>query len=171
MRLSKLVLAACLLAGPAFAAPKAVPVPPARPAPQVLWDPLHLFSPGTTPQTNPVTALQQFTVADLQAALADAQAQTPPDTTAANCYTALIPIVQTNVKNPLPSGMGGFQAFQKARDLITNASQIQSSFTGGALNTACAPLVLSAQNTILMLATQVGVKIAMPAIPGIPVIP
>ncbi len=171
MKKLSFVLAACLLASPVVAAPKAVPIPPARPAPQVLWDPLHLFTPGATPQSDPIKALQAFTVEDLQAALADASAQTPPDTTAATCYAALIPVVQTNVKNPLPAGVGGFQAFQKARDLIANANEVKANLTGGALNTACAPLVLSAQNTILMLATKVGVGIAMPSIPGLPVIP
>lgn len=118
----------------------------------------------TTP-TDPIAALQTFTVSDLQAALADAQGQTPPDTTAATCYAALIPIVSSNVQNPLPTTKGAFILFQKGRDLIANANAIKSDLTGGALNTACAPLVLSAENTIIMLAAQVGVKVALPVIP------
>jgi len=101
---------------------------------------------------NPVTVLQTFTVADLTAALADANAQTPPDTTAATCYTALIPIVQTGVANPFPTGLGGFQLLQKGRDLKSMIANLQSQ-TGplAAINTACAPLVLSLENTLIQL--------------------
>jgi hypothetical protein len=61
-------------------------------------------------QNNPLALIQNFAVEDLQAALADAKAQTPPDTAAANCYTALLAVVQSNVANPLPAGPGIFQA-------------------------------------------------------------
>jgi hypothetical protein len=57
-----------------------------------------------------------FTVADLQAALADAQAQTPPDARHAPCWQAMIAIGQANVANPLPSGLGAAQAIQKVFD-------------------------------------------------------
>jgi hypothetical protein len=114
-------------------------------------------------QQNPLLVLQQFTVADLQAALKDAQSQTPPDTTAASCYTALIPFVQSQAQNPLPAGAGIFQALQKARDAKAYLANIQSP-TGplAGLNQACAPLVLDVQNTLLTLGVSVGV-IANPA--------
>jgi hypothetical protein len=114
-------------------------------------------------QQNPLVVLQQFTVADLQAALADAKAQTPPDTVAATCYAALIPFVQSQVQNPLPAGAGAFQALQKARDAKAYLANIQSP-TGplAGLNSACAPLVLDVQNTLLTLGISVGV-IANPA--------
>jgi hypothetical protein len=117
----------------------------------------------TQAQQNPLIVLQQFTIADLQAALADATAQTPPDTVAAACYTALIPFVQSQVQNPLPAGAGAFQALQKARDAKAYLANIQSP-TGplASLNTACAPLVLDVQNTLVTLGLSVGV-IANPA--------
>ena len=101
---------------------------------------------------NPITVLQTFTVADLQAAQADALAQTPPDTTAANCYSALIPIVQSGASNPLPKGLGGFQLLQKGRDLKAAIANLQSpNGPLASLNQACAPLVLDTQNTLIQL--------------------
>jgi hypothetical protein len=101
---------------------------------------------------NPVVVLQTFTVADLKSALADANAQTPPDTVAANCYMALIPIVQSGATNPLPTGIGGFQLLQKGRDLKATIANLQSP-TGplAALNTACAPLIVDTQATLIQL--------------------
>ena len=117
----------------------------------------------TQVQQNPLIVVRQFTVADLQAALADAQSQSPPDTVAANCYTALIPFVQSQAQNPLPAGAGVFQALQKARDAKAYLANIQSP-TGplASLNIACAPLVLDVQNTLVTLGISVGV-IANPA--------
>lgn len=117
----------------------------------------------TQVQQNPLIVVRKFTVADLQAALADAQAQSPPDTVAANCYTALIPFVQAQAQNPLPAGAGVFQALQKARDAKAYLANIQSP-TGplASLNIACAPLVLDVQNTLVTLGISIGV-IANPA--------
>lgn len=118
-------------------------------------------------QNNPIAVIQTFTVNDLQAALADAQAQTPPDTTAANCYQALIPIVQSSVANPLPAGPGAFQAIQKIRDAKALLANLQSP-TGplAALNTACAPLILDAQNTLIQLGVTTGAVAATVATGG-----
>ena len=142
---------------------KTVPLPAPDPR---LYD--SIVTPSTKPtvtaaQQNPLLVLQQFTVADLQAALKDAQSQTPPDTTSANCYTALIPFVQQQTQDPLPAGAGIFQALQKARDAKAYLANIQSP-TGplAGLNQACAPLVLDVQNTLLTLGVQVGV-LANPA--------
>ena len=111
----------------------------------------------TQVQQNPILLLQQFTVSDLQAALADAQAQNPPDAVSIACYSALIPLVQSGVANPLPAGPGLFQALQKARDAKALIANLNSP-TGplAALNTACAPLILDAQNTLLGLGISVG---------------
>ena len=94
-------------------------------------------------QANPLLVVQQFTVDDLNAAIADANAQTPPDTVADGCYQALLPIVQGGVANPLPASPGVFQAMQKARDaqaLIANMQSPTGPLAG--VNAACAPLVL-----------------------------
>jgi hypothetical protein len=114
-------------------------------------------------QSNPLALIKTFTAEDLQAALADAQAQMPPDTAAATCYAALLTVVQSNVANPLPAGPGIFQALQKARDAKAVLANLQSP-TGplAGLNNACAPLVLDAQNTLLMLGVNVGL-VANPA--------
>lgn len=85
------------------------------------------------------------------------------DTTAANCYTALIPFAQSQAQNPLPQGAGIFQALQNARDAKAYRDNIQSP-TGplAGLNQACAPLVLDVQNTLLTPGVSVGV-VADPA--------
>lgn len=159
--MKKIILALALiaLATPAFAQP-------AKPA---VKQPLTAAS----AQQNPIALLQQFSVADLQAALADANAQTPPDTTAAPCYTALIAIVQSPIANPLPAGPGVFQALQKARDAKANLAAILSP-TGPlqGLNIACAPLVMSVNNTLLALGVTTGLVVgtgglAVPALPGL----
>jgi hypothetical protein len=124
-------------------------------------------------QGNPLLLLQQFTTSDLQAALADANAQTPPDAAAAACYTALLAVVNSNIANPLPSGPGLFQALQKARDAKAILASMQSP-TGplSALNTACAPLVLDAQNTLVALGVTTGAVVnpvgAATALAGLP---
>jgi hypothetical protein len=74
-------------AAAAFAA-----VPQPRPAPSSALTPNAV-------QTNPLQLLQKFSVDDLNAALADAQAQNPPDDTAIQCYSALIPMVQSRPWN------------------------------------------------------------------------
>jgi hypothetical protein len=155
--LAPTLLCLALAAMPAQAqSGKTVPVPQPKPA---------ASKPLTTAavQSNPLALIKTFTAEDLQAALADAQAQNPPDTAAANCYTALLTVVQSNVANPLPAGPGIFQALQKARDAKAVLANLQSP-TGplAGLNTACAPLVLDAQNTLLMLGVNVGL-VASPA--------
>lgn len=88
------------------------------------------------------------------------------DPTAAACYEALIPLAQQTLNNPLPTSLGGFQLFQKGRDLANNAAAIGANVTNGPLNKACAPLVLSTVNTINLLGAAVGVKLAI-AVPKI----
>ena len=114
-------------------------------------------------QANPLALIQQFSVNDLQAALADANAQTPPDAAAAACYTALLTVVQSKVANPLPAGPGIFQALQKARDAKAMLANLASP-TGplSALSNACAPVVMDAENTLVTLGVGVGL-VANPA--------
>ena len=119
----------------------------------------------TAATANPILVLQSFTVTDLQAALQDAQSQTPPDTAAISCYSALIPLVQSSIANPLPASAGGFQLLQKARDAKAALANIQSPNGPLAqLNMACAPLVLDIQNTLVQLGIVGGaVAVAGPA--------
>lgn len=131
---------------------------------------------------DPLKVIQAFTVSDLDAALADASMPVSPlpvacnagmfktqdgtpcvsDPTAAACYGALIPYVQANIKNPLPTQLGLFLAFQKARDLKT----VINGGIPAAINDACAPLVLDAANTVIGLGAKVGLGIALPG--GLP---
>lgn len=129
----------------------------------------------TAAETNPIQLLQKFSVDDLNAALADAQAQSPPDTTSINCYTALIPIVQSNIANPLPAGPGVFQLAQKVRDFKALTANLQSP-TGplASLNQACAAWVLDGVNTFIGLGAKVGLVAgtgglggALPALGGL----
>ena len=126
-------------------------------------------------QANPLLVVQQFTGDDLNAAIADAKAQNPPDTIAVNCYQALLPIVQGGVANPLPASPGVFQALQKARDAQALLANMQSP-TGplAGVNAACAPLVLAAQNTLVQIGIMTGavaakIGLTLPlALPGLP---
>src|SRR5208282_4354280 len=124
-------------------------------------------------QQNPLVLLQQFSAADLTAALADANAQTPPDITSAQCYTALLALVNSPINNPLPAGPGVFQLLQKGRDLQSYITNLQSP-TGplSQLNLACAPLMMNVNATLLALGVQTGLVlgtggIALPALPAL----
>lgn len=133
----------------------------------------------TTVEQNPLQLLQQFSIDDLNAALTDAQAQNPPDVTSINCYTALIPIIQSNVANPLPAGPGVFQLAQKVRDFKALTANLQSP-TGplASLNQACAAWVLDGVNTFIGLGAKVGLVVGtgglggvLPALPGLNLLP
>ncbi len=70
-------------------------------------NPLKDFAPATT-------QIARYTAADVAAALADAQAQTPPDAVGISCWSILqdaLPLLQT------PPGAAGAVAIQKGRDL------------------------------------------------------
>ena len=113
----------------------------------------------TQVQQNPLLLLQAFSVDDLQDAIKLANAQNPPDTTAANCYTTILNVVQ-NVANPsAPSGVvGAFTGLQIARDAKATALNLLSP-TGPliGISNACAPLILDAQNTLIGLGVVAGV--------------
>lgn len=97
----------------------------------------------------------------------------PPDTTSAMCYSELIVLLNSPINNPFPTSPGLFEALQKARDAQWALSNLQSP-TGplAALNTACAPLVLSVQSTLIALGIATGAVVgtqglAIPALPGL----
>jgi hypothetical protein len=123
-------------------------------------------------QTNPLLLLQKFSAADLQAALADAQAQTPPDATSIPCYTALLALVNSPINNPLPTSPGLFLALQKARDVKAFLANLQSpNGQLSNLNIACGPLVVDVNATLLALGVATGVVvgtggIVLPALPA-----
>ncbi len=121
-------------------------------------------------QTNPLAVLQQFSIADLQAALADAQANN--DVTTIPCWTALLAGVQAQqaAAPALPAGV--FSAIQKTRDLkIQAANLLAANGPLANLNIACAPLLMDANATLAAFGIATGVVvgtggIALPALPG-----
>lgn len=95
-------------------------------------------------QSAPVSALANFTLADLQSASDDAHAAA--DQTAFQCYDYLIkalPALQSQAK---AGSVGAVYAFQRTRDLTAKAGNLSG------LNLACAPLVIDTQTTINRLA-------------------
>jgi hypothetical protein len=176
-------LAACSLGQPAQAQPVkhvrhvarhhvAAPVP--LPKPRPLFDAATLPAPKPAAtakltaqqvQQNPLVLIQQFTLADLQNALALAQAQTPPDTSAEACWNALIPVVQSlqapgapNSTSPTPLKPGIATLIQDSRDAQSLIANLQSP-TGplAAVNNACAPVVVQLQTTLTLLGVGGGV--------------
>ena len=110
---------------------------------------------------NPAAALQQFTLTDVQNALADATAN--HDVVAANCYTALEAAIKAQAPAMAVPVSGVLSAFQKLRDLQQG---VQVGLP--ALNIPCAPLVLSTQQTLLRLGLGAGtVAILGPMAPAL----
>lgn len=116
----------------------------------------------TTAISNLIAKGQHITVTDLQAALADASAQTPPDTRHGACWQALIPFAQSGVANPLPAGLGLAQLVQKGFDLNTTLGK---NLIPDAVVTPCALTVSDLNLDFVKLMAVVGVKITAPLIP------
>jgi len=99
-----------------------------------------------------------------------------PDTTAAMCYAELITLLSTPINDPFPTSPGLLLALQKARDVQAMVANLQSP-TGALVqfNQACAPLVLSVQNTLIALGIATGAVVgtgglSLPALPGLGVL-
>lgn len=97
-------------------------------------------------QSNPLAQLATFTLGDLQAASADAKAQSPADVTASQCYDFLIVLLPTLPSFSPGAQLGAVLAFQKLRDLQNGVSGAQGALKS--LNLACAPLVIDTQTVI-----------------------
>jgi hypothetical protein len=106
--------------------------------------------------------LRTFTVEDLQAALDDANAQTPPDTRHAQCWQAAVDFVKNfKPEDKLPQRPGLAQLMQKTFELNTAKSQIPD-----ALVQACALTMADLEVTAAQFARMVGVGvIALPKLP------
>ncbi len=121
-------------------------------------------------QANPLAILQKLPITDLQAALADAQANN--DATTIPCWQALLDAAQAQQAAPtVPAGI--FSAIQKARDLkVAAANALSPTGPLAKLNIACAPLLMDVNNTLLMLGVSTGLVvgtggISLPALPGL----
>ena len=113
---------------------------------------------------SPITSIQAFTLADLQAALADANAQSPPDTRHGACWSALIPIVQANIPNPFPAGLGLAQLVQKTFDDQTLLFGHQA--WKDTIAQACALTVLDLNSNLATLLSAAGLgAIVVPKLP------
>jgi hypothetical protein len=112
---------------------------------------------------NPIALLQQFTVNDLNNAIALANSQSPPDTVSLACWNALLPLVKAaattgaagGAGNPLQ--VGGATGIQDVRDGQAILANLQSP-TGplAGVNTVCAPVLVSLQTTLSLLGIQAG---------------
>ena len=123
--------------------------------------------PLATAQTNLISVIEAFSVTDLQNALADANAQTPPDTAAAACWQALLNLKGNSGLNPLPTTAGAFEFIQKGRDDKALLAGLLSP-TGplSPVLTACAPIVIDVKTTIIGLGLAGGVIAAAAVSPA-----
>lgn len=117
---------------------------------------------------DPLAPLKLFYVGDLQAALDDANSQTPPDTVAAGCYMALMMVAQGDTPSLLPKGLGAFQAIQKVRDGKAFVANLQSP-TGplAQIVPACAQWTLDGANMVALIAAKAGLVVATGGTGGI----
>jgi len=94
---------------------------------------------------DPLSWLRQFSATDLQAALDDANAQTPPNITSIPCWTFLLGIVKaspSSASSLVPGTSGVASAIQKALDdQLLLANWLTPNGTLDQLNVACAPLI------------------------------
>jgi hypothetical protein len=112
--------------------------------------------------TNPFDTIQsaiagpkKFTITDLQAALDDANAQTPPDTRHAPCWSALLVIANSNITNPFPNSLGLAQLVQKGFDL---QATLNDQTWKDKLATGCALTVLDLGTNLNALLAKIGVS-------------
>lgn len=156
------ILLAALLAGCAGTSTRSVGTATvgaaAAPAPSaVAAAPLPAPAPA-----DPLSRLSAFTIADLQAASADAHAQVPPDQTAYQCYDYLISFLPTITPPGKVPTMGAILVFQKGRDLANGVGSANGQLRS--LNLACAPLVIDTQTLVNRLALTLGVAAAGTAV-------
>jgi hypothetical protein len=124
-----------------------------------------LFLAGSA-QAGPIAnAVQQFTVSDLRAALADASAQTPPDTRHGKCWAAAIPVAeQWQAPVHLPSAPG---AASLAQAFFDAQNGIGKPLLPDAVAEACAETVLDLGMSLAQFAGLLGVQ-ALP-LPHLPI--
>ena len=143
-----LAIGLCLFAFPARAQVPA-PAPPGKPTlAQILGNPQLLFA-----------QFSQNLIGDLQNALADAKAQTPPDVDSVNCYSFLLTLANSPLVNPniLGGTPGVFTAIQKGRDVANNFNSLTGpSGPLSGLNSACAAWAADNRITLAQIAVRLG---------------
>lgn len=112
-----------------------------------------------------ISKIQTITLADIQEALADANAQTPPDTRHAQCWQVLVPWVTAwqGANGILPSKLGLALLMQKTFDLKQLAAK---PLVPDAVVTGCALTLYDINMTLAQLTGALGIKaIAIPKLP------
>jgi hypothetical protein len=111
---------------------------------------------GLSTSSGPLGDITKLTVADLQAALADATAH--QDVAAMQCYPVLIKVVQSLPSQEPAEPVGVVSAFQAARDInkaiISQTAAGQGSVVQ-AVNLGCAALFNDAQGDILRIVNKI----------------
>ena len=115
---------------------------------------------------DPISSLQQFTVADLTAALADANARTPPDTRHGKCWAALIPVAQawqSPVHAPTAPGLA-----ELAQTFFDAQAALNQPLVPDSVIEACSETVYDLKIDFAKLAYLVGVRVVAPHFPVFP---
>lgn len=98
---------------------------------------------------DPLAALKNFAIEDIQTALDDATANN--DTAGAQCWSALLPIVQSQQALTLKK-MGVFTALQKARDAVRSVDMLRAGLGPiGDLKNKCAAVIVDTNTFLLRL--------------------
>ena len=92
--------------------------------------------------------LQQFTLADLNQALADANAHN--DQAASQCYSTLIAVINEGLPDLPPKPIGAISAFQALRDIIGQGPG-KADAIAKRINLGCAALFVDANFTLAKL--------------------
>lgn len=167
--LAILVLGLSMFAGPAFAGNRSTPLPRPRPAAASATAPAATSATPANPLqglldliNKKAAALNAFTVADAQAAITMATGPNPAqpiDPAGLACYQAVATKLQTSQPGAvLPKSLGALQLLEAARLAKLQVTAIQSG--NDPVVIACAPLILDAQTTLLMLAGQGAIGVA-----------
>ncbi|MFP5249286.1 MAG: hypothetical protein ACLGP3_05630 [Acidobacteriota bacterium] len=122
-----------------------------------------------TLKTGPLASVHQLTVKDVQTALNIAQAQ--GDTEGAQCWGYLLAQLQAapGASGALIPPAGIASTFEAGRVAVNMANSGLSAAQRVAFETNCGPMIVNAEGNLTALAAAVGVKIALPVLPTIPV--
>ena len=118
--------------------------------------------------TDPLAAVAQFTVADLQAA--DAIAQANNDALGHACYPALVQLIQSLPQaSPSTTVAGAFSVFETARVTRIKVESAAGASLPDYLKLGCAPLLMDEQTFLLRLAAiGAGSAIGLPVVQALP---
>lgn len=121
--------------------------------------------------TGPLASVHQLTVNDVQTALNIAKAQN--DTEGAQCWSYLLAQLQA-----VPGSAGGLIApvgiastFEAGRAAVNVANTSLSAAQRVAFETNCGPMIINTEGNVAALGAAIGVKLALPPLPVMPIMP